>query len=58
MLDPKVSRSAIFGKNREEKLLSLVDLLGADDDVAGVGLMVSFVRFCVSCTYCVDYVVR
>ena len=51
MLDPKVSSSAIFGKNREEGLLSLGDLLGTADGAAGVGLMVSFVHFCVSRTY-------
>ena len=44
--------------NGKEGLLSLGDLLRTADVAAGVGLMVSFVRLCVSCTYCVDYVVR
>ena len=60
VLVPRVSISAILGTDRDEGLLSLaVDLLGTADGVAEVGLMLlSFVRFYVSCMYCVYYVVQ
>ena len=58
MLKPKVSMSAFFGMNRDEGLLSLGGLLGTTAGVAGVGLMLSSVRFCVSYTYCGCYVVQ
>ena len=60
MLVPRVSIVAILGTNRDEGLLSLgAGLLGIVDVGAGDGLMLlSSVRFCVSYTYCVYYVIR